>query len=79
MGKPFERGRFEDLPEKPRVSHSFDATKACEVTLDSKSFGKMRVAYREIGEGPPLLLVHGLMTTSYSWRYVFEPLSKKYR
>lgn len=79
MGKPFERGRFDDLPEKPRVSHSFDATTAHEVTLDSAPFGKVRIAYREVGQGPPLLLVHGLMTTSYSWRYVFAPLAKKYR
>ncbi len=79
VGKPFERGRYEDLREKPRLSHSFDATAAREVTLDSVPFGRMRVAYREMGSGPPLLLVHGLMTTSYSWRYVYAPLAKKYR
>ncbi len=28
---------------------------------------------------PPMVLVHGLMTSSYSWRYVLEPLSKRYR
>lgn len=28
---------------------------------------------------PPLVLVHGLMTSSYSWRYVMEPLAKRYR
>lgn len=37
------------------------------------------VHVRELGEGPPLLLVHGLMTSSYSFRYVFEPLSRHYR
>jgi pimeloyl-ACP methyl ester carboxylesterase len=28
---------------------------------------------------PPLLLVHGLMTSSYSFRYVFGPLAKRWR
>jgi pimeloyl-ACP methyl ester carboxylesterase len=32
-----------------------------------------------MGSGPPLLLIHGLMTTSYSWRYVMEPLARHAR
>jgi pimeloyl-ACP methyl ester carboxylesterase len=32
-----------------------------------------------MGSGPPLLLVHGLMTSSYSFRYVLEPLAKHFR
>ncbi len=51
--------------------------------MDSAGFGKHRVFYREQGaageEREPLLLIHGLMTTSYSWRYVFGDLAKKYR
>ncbi|HEX7663265.1 MAG TPA: alpha/beta hydrolase, partial [Polyangiaceae bacterium] len=35
--------------------------------------------YRELGDGPPLLLVHGLMTASYSWRYVAPKLAETYR
>src|SRR5207247_1542225 len=31
------------------------------------------------GSGPPLILVHGLMTTSYSWRYVIGGLAEHYR
>lgn len=50
-----------------------------ELTMDSTPFGRLRVHYREHGEGPPLLLVHGLMTTSYSWRYVFADLGRRYR
>lgn len=79
MSKPFERGRFEELPALPRIPHGFAKTAAREITLDSVPFGRMRVAYREIGKGPQLLLVHGLMTTSYSWRYTFEPLAERYR
>jgi pimeloyl-ACP methyl ester carboxylesterase len=49
------------------------------VVVDSASFGRTRIHVREIGDGPPLLLVHGLMTSSYSWRYVIEPLRTHYR
>ncbi len=30
-------------------------------------------------DAPPLLLIHGLMTTGYSWRYLFEPLGERFR
>jgi pimeloyl-ACP methyl ester carboxylesterase len=50
-----------------------------DIELDSSSFGKVRIAYRELGEGPPLVLVHGLMTSSYSWRYVIAPLAERFR
>jgi pimeloyl-ACP methyl ester carboxylesterase len=38
----------------------------------------MRVHVRKHGAGPPLLLLHGLMTSSYSFRYVFEPLGERF-
>lgn len=47
--------------------------------MASAAFGRLGVSYRELGAGEPLLLVHGLMTTSYSWRYVIEPLAQKWR
>lgn len=37
------------------------------------------VRHKVTGDGPPLVLVHGLMTSSYSWRYVLEPLGRRYR
>ena len=37
------------------------------------------VRHKVTGDGPPLVLVHGLMTSSYSWRYVLEPLGLRYR
>jgi pimeloyl-ACP methyl ester carboxylesterase len=40
---------------------------------------QVRVRHKELGKGPALVLVHGLMTSSYSWRFVMEPLAKKYR
>jgi pimeloyl-ACP methyl ester carboxylesterase len=33
---------------------------------------------RRLGAGPPLLLVHGLMTSSYSFRYVLAPLGSSF-
>lgn len=45
----------------------------------SSAFGRVGVSYRELGDGPPLLLVHGLMTTSYSWRYVIDELAQSWR
>jgi pimeloyl-ACP methyl ester carboxylesterase len=70
---------FDALPPEPRRAHVYFQTEAREVELDSRPFGKMRVHVREHGAGPPLLLVHGLMTTSYSWRYVMGELGRDFR
>jgi pimeloyl-ACP methyl ester carboxylesterase len=35
----------------------------------------LRVAYRELGDGPPVLLLHGWPTSSYLWREVMPPLA----
>jgi pimeloyl-ACP methyl ester carboxylesterase len=40
---------------------------------------RVRVRQKTTGEGPPIVLVHGLMTSSYSWRFVLEPLARRYR
>jgi pimeloyl-ACP methyl ester carboxylesterase len=77
--RPFERVPFADLPTRPKRPHPYDETEAREVTTRSERLGALRIHYREAGSGPPLLLVHGLMTTSYSWRYLIEPLSRRFR
>jgi len=79
MRRPFERVPFADLPALPRRPHPYDRTEAREVTTRSERLGALRIHVREAGAGPPLLLMHGLMTTSYSWRYVIEPLGEHYR
>lgn len=79
MGRPFQRVPFRDLPERPKRPHPYATTPARVVTTRSPGLGVLRIHVREAGSGPPLLLVHGLMTTSYSWRYVIEPLSARYR
>jgi pimeloyl-ACP methyl ester carboxylesterase len=43
------------------------------------SAGGLRLNVALAGEGEPLLLLHGLMTSSYSWRYVIEPLGRRFR
>lgn len=71
---PFSQLPYEAVPESPRRPHRYFETAERSVTFASKPFGRVRVHVRVFGSGPPLLLVHGLMTTSYSWRYVLELL-----
>jgi pimeloyl-ACP methyl ester carboxylesterase len=75
---PFRQGRFEHLPRDPRIAHPYFQTRAEEVPVHTPALGRVRAHVRVYGSGPPLLLVHGLMTTSYSWRYVLEPLGKRF-
>ncbi|MCU1281892.1 MAG: hypothetical protein JWM53_5438 [bacterium] len=77
--RPFRRGRFADLPATPRRTHRFFDVPERRVTVESSAFGRIAIGYRELGDGPPLLLVHGLMTTSYSWRYVLDDLALGHR
>lgn len=76
--RPFEQLPFHALPERPRLPHRWQDAEARELTLRSRPFGRVRVAWRRYGEGPPLLLVHGLMTAGYSWRYALEPLGRRF-
>ncbi len=79
MLRPFQPVPYDELPELPRLPHAFDKTLGIDEIVYSKHFGRHSVHIREMGEGPPLLLVHGLMTTSYSFRYVFEPFAEHFR
>jgi pimeloyl-ACP methyl ester carboxylesterase len=77
--RPFRRLPFARLPETPTRPHPYFDTAAREIVIASKHFGRINVHYREHGSGPPLLLIHGLMTSSYSWRYVLEGLGARFR
>ncbi|APE33576.1 hypothetical protein BOX37_05880 [Nocardia mangyaensis] len=77
--RPFQQQPFARLPELPRCPHPYFDADAHDIELDSASLGPLRVHYREYGAGEPLLLVHGLMTSSYSWRYVLDGLGAHYR
>ncbi|MBD2595692.1 alpha/beta hydrolase [Nostoc spongiaeforme FACHB-130] len=39
----------------------------------------VQIAYGEKGTGKPLILMHGMGSWSYNWRYSVEPLSKYFR
>ncbi|MEZ4227354.1 MAG: alpha/beta hydrolase [Polyangiaceae bacterium] len=79
MLRPFEAVPFDQLPDRPRLPHGFARTRRYDHRLKSAHFGDHDVRIHELGSGPPLLLVHGLMTTAYSFRYVFEPLAEHFR
>jgi pimeloyl-ACP methyl ester carboxylesterase len=38
----------------------------------------MRIAWERVGEGPPLLLIHGLGYARWGWEPVVEPLSRSF-
>ncbi len=69
---------YKTLPEKSARTHSFYSftRKNIELTLPK---GKLNISYIEEGSGKPLLLVHGLMTNAYSFRFITKELSKYYR
>ena len=79
--KPFAQLRFEELPLRPRIAHRYFDADHEDVSVTSQAFGRMRVRVVSYGprDAPPLLLVHGLMTSSYSWRYLFEELGDRHR
>ena len=77
--RAFEQLPFDALPERPRLPHAYFDAPARTLEMRSRPFGAFRAHYRELGDGPPLLLVHGLMTTGYSYRYVLEALAARYR
>ena len=81
MTKPFTQGAFSDLPEKPRRPHRYFELEARDVIVMSDAFGRLRTHVRFAGppDAPPLLLVHGLMTSSYSFRYVLDGLGAQHR
>ena len=76
--QPFEQIPFDELPDEPPRAHTYEETAAGRVEVASSGFGGVDTHYRVYGSGPPLLLIHGLMTSSYSWRYVFEPLGEHF-
>jgi pimeloyl-ACP methyl ester carboxylesterase len=63
------------------LSHPYRDALSEDVNLESAAFGTLRTRIVSYGlaAAPPLLLMHGLMTSSYSWRYLLEPLGSMYR
>lgn len=87
--RPFARMPFEQLPESPRRPHPMLGLPHRDVVIQLPE-GSLRLRVVDVGpedvpahertsasgtvHATPLLLVHGLMTSSYSFRYVVEPL-----
>jgi pimeloyl-ACP methyl ester carboxylesterase len=76
---PFRQLRFEDVPDRPVVPHRWAETTRRDVTIECEGLPPTRIAVREYGSGPPLVLVHGLMTAGYSFRYVLDLLGARHR
>jgi pimeloyl-ACP methyl ester carboxylesterase len=78
---PFRPVPFDQVPDKPVVPHRWAEVTRRDITVRTDELGEVRVAVREYGpkDGPPLLLVHGMGTASYSWRYMLEPLGQRFR
>jgi pimeloyl-ACP methyl ester carboxylesterase len=75
--RPFEQAPFASIPKYPRVPHPYEKLPSKAVTVDVDGVA-VRTHLKVKGKGPPLLLVHGLMTSSYSFRYVVEPLGQQF-
>lgn len=76
--RPFEQLPFAEVPDAPRLPHPYFRADQREVTVRTAHFGTVKMHVSVFGEGPPLLLLHGLMTASYSFRYVMAPLAKHF-
>ena len=61
--------QLEPVPEVARIP----GAEECSATLDGVTW-----RYWHAGSGPPLLLVHGFMGYSFSWRFNVEPLSREF-
>lgn len=70
--------KFTDLPELPPVAHDFFSLQREDATVPVEGRAPVKLSYVRAGSGPPLLLVHGLLTSAYSWRYVISPLARHY-
>ena len=46
------------------------------IAMDSVQVGDLTLAYRELGEGPAVLLLHGWPTSSYLWRDVMPAIAE---
>lgn len=77
--EPFCQLRFEDVPDVPAVPHRWNESVRRDITIEHEGLPRTRIAVHEFGEGPPLLLVHGLMTAGYSFRYLLDLLGSRYR
>jgi pimeloyl-ACP methyl ester carboxylesterase len=74
------RLRLEQVQELPSEEHSFfllpERRKAVNLPESRTS---LEISYREVGSGKPLLLLHGLWTSAYTFRSLIRLLSGQHR
>ncbi len=46
-----------------------------DIRISDVTVGDLRIQYRELGEGPPVLLVHGWPTSSFLWRNIMPAIA----
>ena len=77
------QSRLRMLPARGPWEHPYYAIEDAFLNVSFKdALGqdhRVCVRHKVTGDGPPIVLVHGLMTSSYSWRYVLAPLGRRYR
>jgi len=67
---------LDTLPELPSEAHPYFTLPARGLDLPAlPGGGPRRVAYRELGAGRPVLLLHGLWTTGFTFRGLFARLA----
>jgi pimeloyl-ACP methyl ester carboxylesterase len=72
--------KYKELPETPLRPHTYFDLESIDVSVKHPDReAPINIHCKISGNGPPLLLVHGLMTSGYSFRYVIPGLGKKYR
>jgi pimeloyl-ACP methyl ester carboxylesterase len=72
--------KYDDLPEVPPRPHNYFALESVDVSVKHPQRSvPVNIHCKVLGKGPPLLLVHGLMTSSYSFRYIIPALAEKYQ
>lgn len=76
---PFQQIPFDRLPQHPRLAHPWDRAERHQEVIHTDSFGALDTCWHTYGEGRPLVLIHGLMTHAWSFRYLLEPLGSHYR
>lgn len=76
MRAPFEQLPFEDVPERPVRPHPFFEAAHERIFVPTRAFGELGVRVVRHGSGPPVVCIHGFMTTSYSFRYLLAPLGR---
>lgn len=64
-----------DLP----MSSSSAPGPSMETPEDWLTINGARLRYLCTGTGPPLVLLHGLVAYSFSWRFIITPLAKRFR